>query len=126
MKNLYCYLLSFYPIEFHLQFADEMTAAFVKSALEHRRKGRVSYFRFVARELFSLLVGAAKERTSNSRQTLEAAALLLPSDRRALEKLAELTSRSPIYSIANHDFARARFYDRLERKLRNRLDELAA
>ncbi len=120
MKRIYGFLLNLYPIEFQLQFRDEMTAIFDRSAAE--RHGQLGYMLFVARELLSLLAGAFKERHSS--QTAPPEGLSMPTNITDISRQVQLTSRLVIHAIANHDFARARRYDLHERKLRARLSEL--
>ncbi len=52
--------------------------------------------------------------------------LPLPSDVAGAERSLEVVSRRLINAIAKHDFANARYYDQLDRKLRALLAELRA
>ena len=61
MRRAYQILLRLYPRDFRAAFITEMLPAFENSALERRAEGTTVYLRFIFRELFGVLMGAAAE-----------------------------------------------------------------
>ena len=116
-------LLGLYPIEFQIQFGDEMTAVFQLGVAEHRERGRLSLLRFALREMFGLIAGAAGARVSNAGAAAE---LQFPSDIVSAEKYIEVMSRRVIRAISTHDFPKARLCDVQDRRARALLARLRA
>jgi hypothetical protein len=123
LQKTYSVPLGMYPVEFQIQFGDEMTAVFQQAVSEHRERGCLSVLHFTLREIFGLVAGAARARVSNAGAYADPP---FPSDIGLAEKYVELMSRRLIVAISTHDFPKARFYDTQDRRARALLVRLRA
>jgi hypothetical protein len=103
-----------------------MAAVFQEAAAAHRRNGSLDLLRFAATELFGVIGGAARDRISAFGAARFGAEPPFPSDLGGAETYIEYASRCVIRAISTHDFAKARYYDRQERRARALLAELRA
>ena len=117
MRQMYFWLLRFYPPEYCAAFAGQMLAAFDESAAEYKQKGAGTYVCFAVGELFSLAIGAAREWMVKSTTTAIAREGVLadlgerlPSPVTAAEQRIAALRKLLTHAIANHDFAGARRY----------------
>jgi len=124
LQKTYSTLLGLYPVDFQIQFGDEMAAVFQQAAAEHRRRGRLDLALFALREMLGLTAGAVRARVSDPSPAVED--LPFPSDIGAAEKYVALVSRRLIEAISTHDFPKARLYDVQDRRARALLARLRA
>lgn len=61
MKRSYAALMTLYPPEYRLLFADEMVAVFEEASRERKSRGWTCYLAFLAGEVCGLVRGAAVE-----------------------------------------------------------------
>jgi hypothetical protein len=107
-----------YPAEHRELFQGEMLALIEELSEEHRARGRPAFFCFSLRELAGLACGGGSEwmaKCGRSRQYLDR----VPSGE---ERLAFLIRRIE-YSIAHHEFTKARYYAEEERREREKLQK---
>jgi hypothetical protein len=129
LTGLYRLLLGLYPRDQRERFGVEMTVVFQEAAGESRRRGAVTFVWFAMREFAGLVAGAASAwagRLGGRREADRAitAPLVFPDDVREVERIVQVSIDRMVYAIANHQFTQARFYSLVERKARQRLDEL--
>jgi hypothetical protein len=123
LRKAYSILLGLYPIDFRVEFGDEMVTVFQQAAAEHRESGCASLLPFALREMLGLVAGAARARVSNAAASGD---LPFPTDVGSAERYLEFVSRRLIQAIASHDFPNARFYDGQDRRARALLARLRA
>jgi hypothetical protein len=125
----YNLFLRLYPKEHRDLFGGEMAAVLRQAAEERRSMGRAGYFRFAIWEIAGLLAGAAAVWAAKMagqghvEQAPETPVALLNSVAET-ERLIQRNVDCMVNAIATHQFAKARFYSDVERKLRTRLQEL--
>jgi hypothetical protein len=122
-RRIYRFLLGLYPADFRAQFGEEMTAVFEEAAVRRRKREDIALVLFYAHEAFGVLAGAIREHAAARREEPRED-LPFPSDVAAAERFIEIASRRVIHSIANDDFAGARYYDLQDRKARALLARL--
>jgi hypothetical protein len=122
-------LLRLYPKEHRELFGEEMAAVLRQAAEDRRAEGFWAYARFVIWEIAGLVAGAAalwaaqfagQQRVLPSPEVPAAP----PNEIRETEQLIQRSIDCMVYAIANHQFAKARFYSNVEREARARLQNL--
>lgn len=129
--QIFHFLLRLYPPEHQAVFAPEMLALLKETACEQSRHGGSAHMRFVLKESFGLLTGAAAEWITkfthgeylpdqqSPGQTGQETAL--PAEVIKAQQVVQSTLRLMEHAIANHQFEKARFYSQAEHRARERL-----
>ena len=126
LRRAYSMGLVLYPADFRAQFGGEMVAVFEQAAAQRRGRGGACVVLFFVKEMLGLVAGAARERVLHDDAIQSHDDLPLPSDVAGAERSLEIVSRRLINAIAKHEFAEARYYDQMDRKLRALLAQLRA
>jgi hypothetical protein len=125
--RIFDFLLRLYPKDHRDLFGAEM-ASVLEQALEDRRaQGRGAYLWCAVWEIAGLAAGAAAlwAATLASHRRVEPV-LWIPqaSSAQETEQLIQRCIHCMTHAIATHQFEKARFYSVVERKLRQRLQDL--
>ena len=131
MTRAYGLLMRLYPRTHRAIFEQEMTVVFEEAAEEHRRRGWVSFVRFVVAEMAGIVTGSCVQWLSAVRSREQPQHALAGADTRGLpSEIAEAEQRLQAnlkrmeYAIAHHQFPRARFFSEVDRRERERLQQL--
>ncbi|MGA8029361.1 MAG: hypothetical protein WB992_19645 [Bryobacteraceae bacterium] len=122
MRLAYKMLLRLYPEDHRALFASEMLSVFEEAAEERRTKGRAAFVWFAIVELIGLGIAIPLEWMKPSKPLPEESGLPVEVIE-AQQHLERILSRMD-YSIANHQFQKARFYSYAETKQRENLRRL--
>ena len=122
-------LLRLYPKGHRELFGDEMASVMRQAAEDRRAEGWWAYARFVLWEAAGLAAGAAAVWAARfAGQRLVPPSSEVPSAQPdeiwETERLIQRSIDCMVYAIANHQFAKARFYSNVEREARARLQNL--
>lgn len=122
LRRAYSMGLALYPPDFRAQFGGEMATVFEQAATQLHGGGEARVILFFVKEMLSLVAGAARQRISHD----DAIRWHPPSplDVAGTERSLGVVSRRLTDAIARHDFASARYYDQLDRRLRASLAQL--
>jgi hypothetical protein len=121
------FLLRLYPKDHRELFGAEMASVLRQAAEERRREGNAAYLWFTVFEVAGLLAGAVALRAAalaRHRPTKPVLWMPAASSVQETELLIQRSIDCMVDAIATHQFVKARFYAEVERKLRQRLQDL--
>ncbi|MBV8728797.1 MAG: hypothetical protein JO336_03205, partial [Acidobacteriia bacterium] len=130
--RFYDFLLRLYPKEHRELFGEEMATVLRQAAEDRRARGMAAYLWFAFWEIVGLVTGAAAVWAANLAQRAGKPAIDSPpglwfcptTSIAETERLIQRSIDCMVHAIANHQFAKARFYSEAERRLRAHLKDL--
>src|SRR5215469_11616934 len=122
--RVFDFLLYLYPKNHREMFGAEMSNVLRQAAQDRRREGFAAYLWFTIFEITGLLAGAVALRAAALAGHRRIKPVLWIPAATSVQETELLIQRSidcMVHAIASHQFAKARFYSEVERKLRRRL-----
>jgi hypothetical protein len=120
-------LLRLYPKDHREMFGAEMANVLRQASHDRRREGIAAYLWFTFFEIAGLLAGAVALQAATLAGHRRIKPVLWIPAASTVEETELLIQRSidcMVHAIATHQFVKARFYSEVERKLRQRLQDL--
>lgn len=126
LTRVYRLLLRMYPRDYAEQFGVEMTSVFEQAAVEHWKKGRLAFVRFVFRELTGLAARAREARKAAFLVGDLAVDFSVPPELADAQRMVQYSKEQMQKAIATNDFKKARFFCLVDERARVKVQRLRA